>query len=182
MPEEDAPAAGELDDDDDDFDDDDFDDEEEEPEGLRAAVAEHIGGDEGDVFIDVAPAPVPGLTVFAAHLNRRSIAGVWDGSAMELDPDRAIQAVTDAWAYGPDRPVPPRQVAAAIGMIEGKPGAPFLDEDSIRLAGAAADVEPPEEVEVDGSPGVRFWNSTSRMSPYPVTYVVVDGSARIHRG
>ena len=166
---------------DDDFDDEELDDEEE-PEGLRAAVAAHIGGDEADVFIDVAPAAVPGLTVFAAHLNRRSIAGVWDGSAMELDPDRAIQAVTDAWGYGPDRPVPARQVAAAIGMIEGKPGAPFLDESSIRLAGAADDVTPPEEVEVDGSPGVRFWNSTSRMSPYPVTYVVVDGAARIHRG
>jgi hypothetical protein len=175
-------ADDDLDDLDDEEFDEDFDDDIEEPDGLRAAVAAHIGGNEADVFIDLAPAQVPGLTVFAAHLNRRSIAGVWDGSSMNLDPDRAIQAVTDAWGYDASRPVPPRQVAAAIGMIEGKPGAPFLDDNSIRLADVGGDVAPPAEVEVEGSPGVRFWNSTSRMSPYPVTYVVVDGSARIHRG
>lgn len=180
-----APGAGhdkldgDVSDDLDDDIDDDLDDEE--PAGLRAAVASHLGGSEDDVFIDLCPVEVPGLTVFAAHLSRRSLAGLWDGSRMELDPDVAIQRVTDAWGYDETRPVSPRAVAAAVGMIEGGPGSPFLDERAIQLSGASGDVSPPEEIEIDGAPGVRFWNSTARLAPYPVSYVVVDGAARVDR-
>ena len=163
-------------------DDEEDDDEVEPPEELRAALAEYLGAD-GQLFLEVAGTPVGGLIAFAAHQGRRSVAGVWDGSSIELDPDRAVQMLCDAWGYGPDRPVSARDVAAAVGTIEGKPGTPFLDQDAIELGGDPTTMTPPEEVEVDGQPGVRFWNGSSRLSPYPVTFVVgSDGRARVHRG
>lgn len=164
-----------------DFDDEDELDDPEEPPGLREAVADHLGGAADDAFIEICEVPVPGLTVFGAHLGRRSTAGVWDGERLDLDPDSAVQRVTDAWGYGPDRPVAASAVATVVGLIEGKPGSPFVDRDAIELGGDPHTMSPPEEIDVDGGAGVRFWNKSSRLSPYVATYLVIDGTARVER-
>jgi hypothetical protein len=157
------------------------DDEPPEPAGLRAAVVARLGGEESTAFIEVCPVEVPGLVVFAAHQGRRSTAGLWDGVAIDLDPDAGIQRVTEAWAYGPGRTVAARDVAYAIGVLEGHPGSPFLDQAAIDLGGDVR-MRPPREVEVDGAPAVEFWSKSGRLSPYRASYVVVDGRAEVRRG
>lgn len=169
-----------TDEDDEELEDEDEDEEDvPEPEGLRDALAAQVGVDPASLFIEVLAVDVPGLTVFTAHAGRRSFAGVWDGHAVDLDPYRSAQRVTEAWGYGPARPVGAREVAQVIGTLEGKPGQPFLDDADIESAGDPGRMGPPVEVEVDGAPGVRFWNRTSRLSSYPVTYVVRAGRAEV---
>ena len=160
-----------------------LDDLEEPDEQLVAAVTARLKAGPGEVLVEPVGADIPGLTVFAAHVGRRSVAGLWDGATVELDTETAVQRVADAWGYGRDRTVAAREVAAVIGTLEGNPGAAFLDGEAIELGGDPSRMHPPEEVDVDGSPGVRFWNSTMRLSPYVCTFLVHDdGRAEVRRG
>ncbi len=153
------------------------------PEVVCRAVAERMGASPDEVLVEMPEAKVPGLTVFAAHIGRRSTAGLWDGTTVDLDPELAVQRVADAWGYGADHRVPAVEVAEVIGVLEGHPGAAFLDQQAIDLGGDPATMHVPQEVEVDGAPAVRFWNSTSRLSPYRCTFVVHDGGrAEARRG
>lgn len=162
--------------------DDDLDDLEEPDEQLVEAVTARLKAGPGEVLVEPVGVRIPGLTVFAAHVGRRSVSGLWDGATVELDTETAVQRVADAWGYGRDRTVAARDVAAVIGTLEGNPGAAFLDAEAIELGGDPR-MQPPEEVEVDGARGVRFWNSTMRLSPYVCTFLVHDdGRAEVRRG
>ncbi len=153
------------------------------PDVVRDAVAVRVEAAPGEVLVELTEADVPGLTVFTAHIGRRSTAGVWDGTVVELDPELAVQRVADAWGYGPDRGVPAVEVAEVIGVLEGHPGAAFLDQEALELGGDPSTMHVPEEVVVDGAPGVRFWNGSSRLSPYRCTFLVHDGGkAEARRG
>lgn len=156
------------------------DDEPPEPPGLRSAIVATLDVD--DMFLQVVDTGSEGLVAFTAHAGRRSTAGLWDGDDVDLDPDRAIQRITDAWGYGPTRPVAASTVASVIGVLEGHPGTPFVDADSIELGGDPQTMHPPVEFESEGAVGVAFWTRSGRLSPYRATYLVRDGEAEVRRG
>ena len=121
---------------------------------------------------------VPERVVFTAiHTSTEGIyrAGIVGPDGVNLDTTAALREVFDAWGYGPDRSVPPKQVAAvAAALIPGlhdKP-APLLDEGTRELLRPELleRVALPAEVEIDGQAGVQFWYSTASQ---PLTCQVV---------
>ena len=121
---------------------------------------------------------MPGVLVFHAYVPGQpnsGITGVFDGQ-IRTDPDEAVPVVLDAMAFGRDE-TDPVTVAAAVGMLQGNPGTPFVTQFAIDQSGDPATMSLPRAVTVDGRPAVEFWNMTARRPPWRSQVVSrADGS------
>ena len=69
------------------------------------------------------------------------------------------------WRSGSDE-TDPVAVAAAVGMLQGNPGTPFVTQFAIDQSGDPATMSLPRAIAVDGRPAVEFWNMTARRPPW----------------
>jgi len=157
-------------------------------EDIREALARAVGRDPTSLTVEVTRVKVPGFTVFSAWEagGRHRWTGVWDGAEVDLDRERATARVLAALGWGPGvaagaRRAPARDVAAAAGVLEDNPGAPFVDAEAIRVGGDPTTMSPPAETTVDGYPAVEFWNSSSRTGTWKSVLVFPPGRPPVSR-
>ena len=132
---------------------------------LRAALHEQFDLPL-DASIDLGPA-VPGILVFHAYVSGQpnsGITGVFDGR-IRTDADEGVPVVLDALAFGRGE-TDPITVAAAVGMLQGNPGTPFVTQFAIDQSGDPATMSLPRAITVDDRPAVEFWNMTARRPPW----------------
>jgi hypothetical protein len=133
-----------------------------------------------DAPIELGPA-VPGVLVFHAYDRakpQRGVTGAFDGE-VHTDVDEATRVVLDALGFGRGE-TDPTTVAAAVGMLQGDPGTPFVTQFAIDQSGDPATMRLPRAITVDGRPAVEFWNMTARRPPWRSQVVArADGTYEV---
>lgn len=138
---------------------------------LKAALKKEFKFSAGDTHIDYAPA-VPGLVVFSAWDQHSRVTGVFDGTSIERDFKANFVRVLAALGLDDSQHVPATVVAQTIGMLEGDPGSPIVNPDTLRLLRQDLGLFLPRYATVDGFTAVEYWNSSARIAPWRTTIVV----------
>jgi hypothetical protein len=132
---------------------------------LRAALAGIVDADADAVQIEYALEHGE-LLVFSASVPDASpipLTGTFDGT-LERDLDRNIARLL--MLARRDSSLGPKELAAAVGMLEDQPGQPFLDREAIELGGDPDVMAPPRFIDVDGVRTLEFWNASARHAPW----------------
>ena len=105
------------------------------------------------------------LLVFSASVRDvgSPVSATFDGS-IELDLERNIARVL--LLADRDMSLGPRELAAAIGILEAVDGRPFLDQDAVDLGGDPVLMTPPRFVEIDGVRTLEYWNASPQAAPW----------------
>lgn len=139
---------------------------------IRKTVARARGLSPDALKVTILDAGIPGITVFSARQTgvhgpgATYDAGVVVGNEVIVDRAEAMARVARAWGYGPERTVPPAQVAKVIGFLEGvtESTAPVVTQDDLTLVKKtfrkpfADRATLPVETTVDGLPAVQYGN------------------------
>jgi hypothetical protein len=150
---------------------------------LRASLSHAYGWDRRRIEVDTGP-PVPGLLVFSAYergAGGRRVTGVFDG-ALQTDYPANADVVLRALGFGTAGTALAVTLAAAVGMLEANPGAPFVDDFLIEHSIAADRITMPYVTERAGRPALVYWNSSAELSPWKTVIVArADGTFDHHR-
>jgi hypothetical protein len=136
-------------------------------EKARSTSARELGVD-ADVltFTTYADPDVAGLLVFHAEQSDdrgriRHMGGAVVNGRVYADGPEALGKVFEAWGYGPTRTKSAEDVArVAVMLVRSQEPSQVMTttlDMSVATRMGFADAAPPAEVDVDGTPGVRFW-------------------------